>query len=397
MMKYHDNVNFNYQINRAIYLSGARKEDLQKIVPHIHDCQDWKKSFIKLGDEAVVEKRIANAATYYRMSEFFMFEGDPDKKKYYDLSVNLFYQTKKAYLENKEVVKTTVPFEGYELPVLYRKASNKFKEVKGTILLHGGNDSYLEEFWNLLFIFSEAGYDTYIFEGPGQGCVLRKQEAKFISQWERPVKAVLDHFSLENVTIIGASLGGMFAQRAAAFEKRIIRVIAWPAFINLQEVMMSCRPESVQKAMRFFLKYNLSGICNKIIYKKIEKGDFFLEWAMMHGMYAYGVKTPFEYMEKAAEFHIEDVMDKITQDVLLLGGQEDHVVSYKFVGDEVKLLTQAHSVTARVFNEKEHAGAHCNVDNTSLVCNIILRWMEQLDEASGKEKSHDSVILQFNW
>jgi predicted esterase YcpF (UPF0227 family) len=42
---------------------------------------------------------------------------------------------------------------------------------------------------------------------------------KFDPAWERPVKAVLDYFNLEDVTIIGASLGGYLAPRAAVFER----------------------------------------------------------------------------------------------------------------------------------------------------------------------------------
>ena len=121
MLKYHEDTNFNYQMNRAVYLDGGREVDIRKIASGIQNCQDWKKAFIKIGDEAVAEKRLAHASAYYRMSEFFMFDGDPDKKKYYELSIDFFYQTKKTYFESKEVLKTSVPFEEYELPILYKK------------------------------------------------------------------------------------------------------------------------------------------------------------------------------------------------------------------------------------------------------------------------------------
>ena len=43
--------------------------------------------------------------------------------------------------------------------------------------------------------------------------------------------AVLDHFGLADVTLIGLSLGGYLAPRAAAFEERIKRVVAHDVFI----------------------------------------------------------------------------------------------------------------------------------------------------------------------
>lgn len=99
-------------------------------------------------------------------------------------------------------------------------------EKKDTILLHGGNDSYFEEFFFPMLYLSENGFDVYLFEGPGQGGVLRNQGKHFTYQWEKPVKTILDMLNIDDVTIIGASLGGMLAPRAAAFEKRIRRVIA---------------------------------------------------------------------------------------------------------------------------------------------------------------------------
>ncbi|RRD93486.1 alpha/beta fold hydrolase, partial [Bacillus licheniformis] len=106
---------------------------------------------------------------------------------------------------------------------------------------------------------SDCGFTVYVFEGPGQGGVLRRQGKKFTHEWERPVKAVLDHLGLEEVTIIGASLGGMLAPRAAAFEPRIRRVIAWSIFPNGLEVLLSTSDASDDKKVKWvrrLLKYN---------------------------------------------------------------------------------------------------------------------------------------------
>ncbi len=377
MLQLHKDVNFNYQMNRSVYLGNGNIEDIKKISCNINDCVQWKTSFIRIAGEAEKENRLEQAATYYRMSEFFTFDSDPDKEKLYDKSIMLFYKAKEKDFENGSVKKYSVPFNGKELPVLHKKPEGT---ARGTILIHGGNDSYIEEFWNMLSAFSEAGYDAYAFEGPGQGSVLRKSGIRFDYRWELPVKAVLDYFHLDDVTIIGASLGGVFAQRAAAFEKRITKVVAWPAFLNLQDAMIQCRPPKVQKAIRFFLKMNFRNVYNKMIYRKIRNGDTFLEWAMKHGMYAYGADSPYDYLEKAAQFQITDVVPEIRQHVLLLGGLKDHMIPYEFTGEEMKLLTNAASVTARIFSEKENAGLHCNVDNTSLVLNTILNWMEQVEK-----------------
>ena len=70
--------NFDYQLNRVINWDGGRPEDIQPIAGRIKTSADWKRELIALGDKAMQENRIQNAIAYYRMSEFFMYDGDPD-------------------------------------------------------------------------------------------------------------------------------------------------------------------------------------------------------------------------------------------------------------------------------------------------------------------------------
>jgi alpha-beta hydrolase superfamily lysophospholipase len=47
-------------------------------------------------------------------------------------------------------------------------------EKKGIIVLHGGYDSFLEEWYLMLKYLAQAGYESIGFEGPGQGAALIK-------------------------------------------------------------------------------------------------------------------------------------------------------------------------------------------------------------------------------
>jgi alpha-beta hydrolase superfamily lysophospholipase len=76
-------------------------------------------------------------------------------------------------------------------------------------------------------MFTQAGFNTFAFDGPGQGEMW--EELKFISDYETAVSAVIDWFGdnnrdnidLEKIGVVGWSLGGYLAPRAAAFDKRI--------------------------------------------------------------------------------------------------------------------------------------------------------------------------------
>ncbi|MGB8454117.1 MAG: alpha/beta fold hydrolase [Anaerocolumna sp.] len=365
--------NFNYQLNRTIMWDGGDLGDIKQISHRISDSVSWKRELIAIGDKAISEERVKEAIAYYRMSEFFMYDGDPDKEKYYRLATKLFYEYYNDYFENGSVACYEVPFEDIVLPVMYTKAKGK---KKGTILLHGGNDSYFEELFYPMLYLSEYGFDVYLFEGPGQGGVMRIQGKHFTYKWEEPVKAIFDFFKLDDVTIIGASLGGMLAPRAAAFEKRITRVIAWSIFPNFMDILISTQPPRLQKILKFLFKLKFAFIINFVFNLKLKKGDELVKWGLKHGMYAYEAKTPYEYLIKMNKYQMINIASLIEQDMLIIGANQDHFIDYQIVGEEINALKNVKSLTIRIFTDKDNAGAHCNVGNAKLTFDTMMSWIE---------------------
>jgi len=368
--------NFNYQLNRVVMWNDGNLEDINKIASKISDSTSWKKELIRIGNQAKNEGRIKEAIAYYRMSEFFMYDGDLDKIKYYKLATDMFYDYYNEYFEDETVVRYNVPYEDVNLPVLYTKAVGKKKD---TILLHGGNDSYMEELFFPMLYFSEQGFDVYLFEGPGQGGVMRIQRKRFTYQWEKPVAAVLDYFKLDSVTIIGASLGGMLAPRAAAYEKRIKRVIAWSIFPNFFSVLLGMIPPLFKVVIKMLMKLHLAPILNFAFRKKAKK-DCTIDWGIKHGMYAYNAKSPYEYVVKLKEFQMINVGHLIDQDVLVIGANKDHFIDYKLFKEELDALNNVHSLTFRLFTDKECASNHCNMGNTKLVLDTMINWIKLIKE-----------------
>lgn len=366
--------NFNYQLNRVVMWNEGDIEDIKKVAGKIHNSETWKKELIKLGNAAISEDRIKEAIAYYRMSEFFMYDGDSDKKKYYVKASKLFYDYYKEYFEDGTVKKYEVPYEEVKLPVMYAKAVG---EKKDTILLHGGNDSYFEELFFAMLYLAEHGFDVYLFEGPGQGGVMRVQGKPFTYQWEKPVSAILDYLKLCDVTIMGASLGGMLAPRAAAFEKRIKRVVAWSIFPNFLHVIMAMANRSQKSFLHIFMKLKAKRIIN-FAFKMVMSKDEMVKWGAEHGMYAYEAKTPYDYIMKLNEFQMIDVGPKLTQDVLVIGANKDHFIDYKLFKEEMDSLINVHSLTFRLFTEKEDAANHCNMGNTKLLLDTVINWIEMM-------------------
>lgn len=376
--RYHLNqeANYNFQLGRLINWDGGDLEEVKRISHHITSGQTWKEQLVKLGDTAYQEGRMENAIAYYRMSEFFLPAGDADKLTYYRKAVKLFYEYYDSYFTGGIVQRLSVDFEDMKLPVLYTKSRTG---KKGTILFHGGNDSCFEELFFPMLYFAEHGYDVYLFEGPGQGGVLREQGKPFICEWERPVKAVIDYFDLNDVIIIGVSLGGMLAPRAAAFEKRIKYIVGWSAFPSFLHVALYDMPKGLQWLFQLLLKCRMKGIINGLMHAAM-KQDTFLQWVFEQGTYAYGVKTPYEYIARLNDFQMLDVAESITQDILILQGKADHFIDWRLYQEEVDSLKNARSITVRLFSDAEQASDHCQCGNTKLALDTILHWMDTLLE-----------------
>lgn len=366
--------NFDFQLNRLVMWDGGDLNEVKDICNKINSSESWKRELIMLGDKAVYENRIENAIGYYRMSEFFMYDGDPDKKKYYIKATEMFDSYYKTYFEQGKVERFQVAYEGVKLPVMHAKAKGERKDI---ILLHGGNDSYYEEFFLPMLYLAENGFEVYLFEGPGQGGVVRIQNKHFTHEWEKPVKAILDYFEIEDVTIIGASLGGMLAPRAAAFEKRISRVIAWSVFPNFQEVLLNGLSMPQRLMTNICLKFKLKGLINGAI-KKAAKTDELTRWGIEHGMYAYEAKNPYEYIMKMDLYQMINIADKITQDIFIAGASKDHFIDYRTVDKEIVALENARSVTFRLFTEAESASNHCNCGNVKLTFDTFMNWIMQM-------------------
>lgn len=77
------------------------------------------------------------------------------------------------------------------------------------------------------------GYNAFLWEGPGQvGTYALDRDLIYRPDWEVPTRYAVDYvLSRDDVdprrlALSGHSMGGYFAPRAAAFEKRITAVIA---------------------------------------------------------------------------------------------------------------------------------------------------------------------------
>lgn len=377
--EFSENVGMNFQLNRFYSLGVLGKDELTEIGRQATDFEKWIALFTEAGEKAAKEGNELKAALCYRAAQFYTLNdardnrGKPLKETLYETCMEHF----DAYYGSVEGIHyVRVPFQSGYLPVYYVKPENP----KGIIVLHGGYDSLIQEFLAFLPYFGEKGYETYFFEGPGQGEVLMRCHIRMTPEWEHCTSAILDYFNLNDVTLIGVSLGGYLAPRAAACDSRIQRVVLYDLIYDFYGAITHKMGEKKAKLFDYMTAHP-----RNILWKWLEKKlneNYFTRWLLGQGYAIYeNVHTPCEYFNCIKLYNTRELSGLLTQDVLVLAGTEDlYTVYYE---DQLNALKNARSVTGRLFTEAECASHHCQIGNLQLVLDTIENWIERI--SNGKE------------
>ncbi len=378
---FHKDPNFNYQLNRWMTFGNIPMEDIQAAAQKITTLADWYREFYQLAAKANKEGNVLKEACCLRAVDFFLNYSDNNKESNYDRLTALFREAYKKCFSEKRIIEHSVEYDGVTLPV-WHVIPVTGSEKKGTILMTGGFDCYKEELVPVMLYFSDLGYDFYYFEGPGQGEVLVKKHYPMTPEWEKPVMCVLDAFKLSDVTIIGLSLAGYLAPRAAVYDQRITRVISWGTMYDFYDVVSTRKGPAIACFIRSMVALHCAPALNIVLGMAMKK-DPYIFWGIDHGMHVMGTPSPYTYFKKLKLFSLKKIASKVTQDFLLMTGTKDHFVDMKMFYQMQKSLTHTASLTSRIFTEEEGAENHCQFGNLKLALDTMSSWISVMDASRG--------------
>jgi pimeloyl-ACP methyl ester carboxylesterase len=363
---FHPDPNINFQLNR--FLVPGMEREFTDIGSKIKDFGDWKALFLSAAATHERSGGLGTAARLYRAAEFFMSAADPDRKEAAEKFIDLFYRVNAA----DDVQRIKIPYGRGQLHGLRLRSAIS---ISGTVVVHAGFDAYIEEFYAFARAFALWGYDVVMFDGPGQGATLLREGMPMTHEWDKPVGAVLDHLGLTDVTLIGISLGGYLAVRAAAFEPRIKRVVAYDVMLDFFQCVTSRRGKLIEGALNALVGLGLSAPLDMMA-RRLMQRDLYAKWGIEQGMHVTGATSPSDYFFKLKAYHNREVSKLVTQDTLIMAGAEDHFVPLQQFYEQLRLLPNARSVTAQVFTRADQAQSHCQIGNLGIAVSQILAWVD---------------------
>src|SRR5580658_4944754 len=245
--------NFDYQLVRGMcagaYGEGGAFGELYSTARRVvdRDVESWTVEWTGTAERVeaiahnclsgghVVSAREAflRASLYWRTGLFYLESKDPRQFLMYHRHRSCFRQA--SALFDPPIEPVSIPYEnGKTLPGYFMRASAT-GGPRPTLMILGGGDTTCEE----LYDFGggaaavRRGYNAFLWEGPGQvGAYALDPSLTYRPDWEVPTRYAVDYvLSRDDVdpkrlALSGHSMGGYFAPRAAAFEKRITAVIA---------------------------------------------------------------------------------------------------------------------------------------------------------------------------
>ena len=220
--------------------NGVVLTDFEEITGSLKSYDDWCRAWSErgahheaLGREALAKKHfltagecLQRAAVYYHFGSF-LFAHDPAQMKAAHRKQIECRQLALPYL-NPPGERVDIPYMGKTLAGILRKPAGIAKPQ--VVVMAVGLDSTKEETDAYEMPFLARGLATLVFEGPGQGEA--QYDFPIRGDYEVPVKAVIDYVETcsdldsKRIGMWGVSLGGYYAPRAAAFDKRIKACIA---------------------------------------------------------------------------------------------------------------------------------------------------------------------------
>jgi 2,6-dihydroxypseudooxynicotine hydrolase len=188
-----------------------------------------------------------------------------------------------------------IPFEGKSLAGVLRRPPGVARIP--LVVMCMGLDSAKEEMDSYESLFLARGMATLTFDGPGQG--ESEYDIPIRGEYETAVKAVVDWLETrgdvdaDKIGLWGVSLGGYYAPRAAAFERRVKACIAlsgpydwadvWAQLPELTRETFRVRSHSatVDAALRVGRTLTLKGVASNIrcpLYLLAGKLDRIVPW-----------------------------------------------------------------------------------------------------------------------
>ena len=337
----------------------------QRLKGHDGDNERWWSEWTDMarriesfGDAEEARGHRLTAGSYYLRAGIYYFCGErfiaPSERKRQTYRDCLRCFGKGVERRYPDISRVEVPYEGTTLPAWFLKA-----ECDGpapAVVMFDGLDNAKE--MSVLFggvEIARRGIHVLAIDGPGQGEALRLQEIVSRHDYEVPAGAAYDYLAARpeidarRIAVMGFSMGGYYAPRAAAMDSRFAACVAWGGHFDYHESWVRRR------------KIMESGGT------KLSAPGFQLPWVL-------GMPDMDACMKKLEKYRLTGIAERIKCPFFCIHGENDNIVQLEFAR-RLHDAVGSSNKTLKILTEFDGGSEHCQEDNRQVGANIVADWL----------------------
>lgn len=309
------------------------------------------------GHELSAGRKLLRAFVYFQNAERMAHPKDPRKTVAYRNMLDCFRTG--ARFRGEPIEWVEIPYEGRSMPALFIRADSG---AKAPCMIHFDGLDVMKEWIYLSGVALELrrrGVSTLIVDHPGVGEALRLREMHGLPEIERAASASIDYLETRadidarRLGIMALSLGGYYAPRVAAFEKRIKCCIAWGAMWNWHNTVVA--------------RLNPSATTQPSVSNFGEH----LQWV-------FGKESIDEVLRITQHFTNEETAANITCPLLLVHGENDRQIPLIDAERMYHAAINSSKRELKVFRLSETGAEHCQADNGTLAIDYMTDWAAEV-------------------
>ncbi|KIV88976.1 hypothetical protein PV10_08600 [Exophiala mesophila] len=383
---------FHFELLRMLATTRTQGSDVaeilnvcERIIPG--DFESWYNEFDALAnwvESTVSEDRDYDRATLrdaylrvsrYRFASSFYLIGDvKDERNWTTWREWTKYFDKAGQLMDIPLERHSIDTGDFSIPLILARCS--LDDTPRPILILGnGLDGSIEEMLHFHGLAAlERGYHVLLYEGPGQTTVIRDQRKGFIHDWERVITPIVDWLYPKNfvrrdaIGLMGVSLGGYLAVRAAAFEHRLAAVILIDGIFDVSSSVKAIFGEEA-------MKHDNKDIDQ--FHKALEargRENTTALWLANQIKWTFNTDSAHEALQQVKKMTLEGILHQVKCPVFVADAEHDSLVA----SNQPTLVAEGlgKRATYRKFTKKESAEAHCHLGASVFSNQIFLEWFK---------------------
>jgi dienelactone hydrolase len=308
----------------------------------------------KAGHRRAAGQFYARATNYLVNAERMQSAHSPERLATYRRCLDLMQRS--FALSDPATERVAIPYDGTTLPAYFTRTAAAGAGPVPTVILWNGLDStkehqYLSGFAREL---AARGVSTLMVDCPGSGEALRLGGLTARIDTEHWAAACVDYLLTREdvedsrIGLAGWSLGGYYAPRAAAFEKRLALVVAWGANHDWGAVQRRRLQREGERPVPHY-------------------------WE--HVLWVWGYDDLDTFIDFADAVNLDGVVEKITVPFLICHGANDRQIPVEYAHRSYDQAVNSPSRTLRIFTADEGGAEHIGLDHLPHVSSYIADWV----------------------